>query len=473
MSTPNPRIPINSILARALHPPVRECAFWGVQAMIVFWAIIHVYVDMHSMLQGSILPYGVPIDLLLIPVGYAALRYGLSGSAATTLWAILLWLPDLVIPGDRGHYRQDLVQLAVVVIVALFVGLEIERAHLERTRAEVAEVERRTAEQHYHRLFDANTSPILLLDPTGIVLEANPTALQLHGDATGQMISDLFGVSNHDLVEGRITQLSFHASDIDEERIFRLSVTNLEPSASGTTRQVVLEDVTEEYRSEREARAWAMEVLQAQEDERRRIAREIHDDPLQRLLQLARRLEVLEPSIESKDGDEQFAAVREELLRVVGLLRDVTRGLHPAGLEQHGLVAAVRGLLMDLGVDEDLTTDFVVTGDIITGSKEAEIGLFRIVQEAVNNVIRHARATNLVVSIHFLDDTALVTIIDDGIGCDLSRNEPISGNHLGIMSMRERAILLDGRCEVRSTLGQGTTVESSIPLHRAAVERLR
>lgn len=470
MSRVNPRIPVKSILVRALHPPTRDRSFWFVQLMVAFWAVIHVYVDMHDTLVGSILPYGVPIDLLLIPVGYAALRYGLSGSAATTFWAILLWLPDLVIPGDRGHYRQDLVQLTVVVVVALFVGLEIERAHLERARAEVAEAERRTAEQHYHRLFDVNTSPILLIDPGGEVLEANPTALRLRAGAIGKTMSELFGVSNEDLVEGRMVQLAIRSAEGAEERNFRLSVTNLEPSNGGTTRQVVLEDVTEEYRSEREARAWAMEVLHAQEDERRRIAREIHDDSLQRLLQLARRLDVVEPPIGTNEDDEPFSAVRQEVLSVVGLLRDVTRGLHPAGLEQHGLVAAVRGLLMDLEADEGLATDFIVTGEHVSGSPEAEVGLFRIVQEAVYNVIRHARAAHLVVSIDFLADTARVTVVDDGVGFDLSREELISGNHLGIMSMRERAILLDGRCEVRSFLAHGTTVEATIPLHRVAVD---
>ena len=472
MSTPNPRIPIRLILVRALHPPIRERAFWAVQVMVVFWAAIHVTVDVHGLLRGSILPYGVPIDLLLIPVGYAALRYGLSGSAATTLWAILLWLPDLLIPDHRGHYQQDLVQLGVVFVVALFVGLEIERAHLERARAEVAEVERRVAEQHYHRLFDRNTSPIFLLDPTGVVLEANPAATHLRPSAIGRPASELFEISSHDLVDGRVSQLDLTAPDGDEERNFRVSVSNFEPGPEGSIRQLILEDVTEEYRSEREARAWAIEVLRAQEDERRRIAREIHDDPLQRLLQLARRLEALGSPSESLDGAErveQFASVREELLDVVGHLREVTRGLHPAGLDQHGLVAAVRGLLVDLEVAQDLVTDFVVTGDVVSGSHEAEVGLFRIVQEAVRNTLHHARATRLVVSIHYANDIARVTITDNGVGFDLSRDTLISGNHLGILSMRERANLLDGHCEIRSTIGEGTTVEATVPLHRVAV----
>ena len=435
--------------------------------MVVFWAVIHIWVDIGNTLQGSALP----IDLLLIPVGYAALRYGLSGSAATTVWAILLWLPDLLIPGDKGHFNQDLVQLAVVFVVALFVGLEIERAHLERAHAEVAESERRIAERHYHRLFDVNTSPIFLSAPSGAVLEANPAALRLYPDATGTHIADLFGIADRDLVEGRMILIAITPSDSDVERNFRISVSNFEPSPDGSIRQVVLEDVTEEYRSEREARAWAIEVLRAQETERRRIAREIHDDPLQRLLQLARRLEVLgTPSDDIAGGDEQFVTVRDELLGVVGHLREVTRGLHPAGLDQHGLVAAVRGLLVDLKVDEGLTTDFFVFGEVACGSHDAEVGLFRIVQEAVRNVIRHAKATNLVVSLHYADDCATVTIVDDGVGFDMSRDSRVSGNHLGILSMRERANLLDGHCEVSSTVAEGTTVAATVPLHGAAVD---
>ncbi len=467
MNADNSRIPIHQILVRALHPPIRDRAFWAVQSMIVFWAVIHVIVDTQNLLKGSVLPYGVPIDLLLIPVGYAALRYGLSGSAATTVWAIILWLPDVLLPDDRGHYAQDLVQLSVVFVVALFVGLEIERAHLERARAEVAEAERRAAEIHYHRLFDANASPIVLIDPAGVVHEANPAAQRIWGDVLGRSVADLIGLASADVADGRATQLSMSVDG--DERTFRLSVSNLEPSALGPMRQVVLEDVTEEYRSEREARAWAMEVLRAQEDERRRIAREIHDDPLQRLLQLARRLETL-GSPDDDAGYEQFGAVRDELLNVVGHLRDVTRGLHPAGLDQHGLVAAVRGLLVDLEVDEGLVTDFVVTGEVASGSPESEVGLFRIVQEAVRNAVRHAQAARLVVSIHYDADTARVTIVDDGTGFDLDRVALIGGSHLGILSMRERANLLDGRCEVTSSIGSGTTVDATVPLHRVPVD---
>ncbi len=466
IATRPPRIPIRDILVRAFHPPIRERAFWAVQAMVVIWALVHIVFDLNGSLESSVVPGGAPIDLLLVPIGYAALRYGLSGSAATTSWAILLWLPDLLLSDDKGHPYQDLVQLAIVAAVALFVGLEIERAHLERARAEAAEADRRAAELHYHQLFDTNTSPILLVDLAGFVAEANPAAIELWGIAMGSSTEDLLGIKGEDLFEGRSPQTVLLEPEFGEERMYRLSVSRLETTGDDSFRQIVLEDVTEERRSENEARAWASQVLRAQEEERLRIAREIHDDPLQRLLQLARHLEALGSPAHSAEDVAQFGTVRDELLNVVGHLRDVTRGLRPAGLDQLGLVAAVRGLLVDIEMGEDLATEFTVTGDVAVGTPEAEVGMFRIIQEAVRNVVHHARAGRLSVDLAYDNDVMRVVVSDDGCGFDQATFGPVAGGHLGMLGMRERASLLGGHCNVLSALGHGTVVEAMVPLER-------
>ncbi len=335
-----PRIPLREILGRVFHPPLHDRAFWAVQTMVVVLACVHLVVDLHSSLAPAPFPTGVPIDLLLVPVGYAALRYGLSGSAATAVWAVLLWLPDFALSDDRGHPYADLVDLAIVVAVALFVGVEIERTHLERARAEAAEVDRHAAEVHYHQLFDTNASPILLVDPEGVVAEANPAAVALWGAAIGSGTKALLGLGSENLVEGRSPQTLRLEPEIGEERAYRLSVSRLKAAGGGSLRQVVLEDVTAEHLAETEARTWASEVLRAQEEERRRIAREIHDDPLQRLVQVARRMETLGSPAYSAEEAGRLGAARRELLDVVARLRDVTRGLRPPGLEQLGLVAA-------------------------------------------------------------------------------------------------------------------------------------
>lgn len=459
-SAPTP-IPLRQIFAQALHPPIRDRSFWFVQLMVVIWAFIHIFYDLHGFDRGGTFPHGIPIDLLLIPVGYAALHYGLSGSGATTVWAILLWTPDLLLPHNKGHVASDIVQLTVVLIVALFVGLEIERAHLEKNRAEDAEVNRQRAERHYHQLFDTNASPIILVDSRGIVTEANPAASGLWGDLKNASIEELLGIASGDFVEGRWAKTVTLVPRAGEERIYRLSTSRLVEEASGTSYQIVLEDVTEEYRSESEARAWAVDVLRAQEEERRRIAREIHDDPLQRLLQLARRIETL--SIDGSNSD-QMSIVREELLEVVGHLRDVTRGLHPAGLDQYGLVAAVRGLLVDVEIEDDLAVQFAVNGDETRGSPESEVGIFRIIQEAVRNVIHHANATEMMVELNYDLHKVHLLVRDNGRGFSRRDLELRERGHLGILGMYERANLLDGHCTVSSTPDEGTVVEATIPL---------
>ena len=448
---------------RALHPPFREPAFWSIQAMVVIWAVVHIQTDRHGVARET-LPTGAPIDLLLIPVGYAALRYGLSGSAATVLWAALLWSPDVILAEDRSHPRQDLIQIGIVASVALFVGVEIERTRLARASAEAAEAEQRAAEIHYHRLFATNASPILLVDADGIVAEANPAALAVWRSTVGVSSGSLLGLEGQELLDGRSPGTLRLRTVRGEERDYRLSVSRLDDGGSRSLRQVVLEDVTEEYRSETDARAWAGEVLRAQEEERSRIAREIHDGPLQGLLQLARRMETIGPTRFAPDEPERIGAVRDDLLEVVSNLRDVTRTLRPAGLDQLGLAAAVRGLLADVEAEEGLAVELTVVGEVRRGTSEAEVSVFRIVQEAVRNVVRHAGATCVLVELAYETDSVRVVVADDGRGYDYDGVRLPAAGHLGILGMRERASLLDGRCDIVSRPGHGTVVTATIPL---------
>ena len=458
MSADSTRIPLRAILARALHPPLHDRAFWLTQLMVVVWAVVHLLIDAHGGISPQWFPYGTPIDLLLIPVGYAALHYGLSGSAPTTLWSILLWMPDLLMPDDRGHYRHDLVQLVVVTVVALFVGLEIERSHLERNRAEAAEAERRAVEAHYHELFAANVAPIVLVDSAGRVVEHNDASRALWANPLGRTLDDLLGVDPRDWPDSLTVALETSGG----ERTFRVSTTVLAGTATPPVSQVILEDITAEHRSEVEARSWAIEVLRAQEQERRRIAREIHDDPLQELLQLAREFEQLERG--SLHGE--ISTARDHLLETVNHLREVTRGLHPAGLDQHGLVAALRGLMVDVEFDNDIETTFTQEGDPLVDRPEVEVAIFRIVQEAVRNTVRHANAQHLAVELAIAHDAVSVTVTDDG--CGFAQGTSPATGHLGLQSMAERAVLLGGTCEITSAPGHGTRVTATLPLSAPA-----
>ena len=125
----------NPAIGRVLQPPLRDPRFWLVQVVVIGLAAAHLIVDIISSPESSAFPSGLPVGLLLVPVGYAALRYGLSGSVATAVWATVLWLPDLLLPNDRGHSYDDLTELALVIAVAVFVGYHIDGERSERYRA--------------------------------------------------------------------------------------------------------------------------------------------------------------------------------------------------------------------------------------------------------------------------------------------------------------------------------------------------
>jgi signal transduction histidine kinase len=455
-----------SVLRQALHPPLRDVSFWAVQVSVVTLAGLHFYLDSAGILESSAFPTGSPVGLLLLPVLYSALRYGLAGSAATALWATLLWLPDLFLPNALGHPADDLIDLVIVDAVAVFVGEHIERAKIQQSRVEAAEEERREVELRYRELFQTNFFPIVIVDDDGVITEANPAAVAAFGDRiTGSTTDTAFGVAHEGL--GRQVDDSIESVDTGDGvvRTYRLRVARVPPGGTdgGDYRQLVFQDLTEEYRERAAVRSYAARLLAAQEEERRHIAHEIHDDPLQRLIHLARRMD--SPVIQGGPGPTSAALLetRVELLEIIGRLRDVARGLRPPGLDQLGLVAAVRGLVADVEDAHPVRLDFEVSGTPVRLAADTELGAFRIIQEAVSNVTRHASAHAARVGLHYDEDTLRIRVNDDGIGFEARPGTGAGGVQLGLVGMRERANLLGGGLVVSSAPGKGTAIEARLP----------
>jgi signal transduction histidine kinase len=455
-----------SVLRQALHPPLRDVSFWAVQVSVVTLAGLHFYLDSAGILESSAFPTGSPVGLLLLPVLYSALRYGLAGSAATALWATLLWLPDLFLPNALGHPADDLIDLAIVDAVAVFVGEHIERAKIQQSRVEAAEEERREVELRYRELFQTNFFPIVIVDDDGVITEANPAAVAAFGDRIiGGTTDTAFGVAHEGL--GRQVEDSIESVDTGDGvvRTYRLRVARVRPGGTdgGDYRQLVFQDLTEEYHERAAVRSYAARLLAAQEEERRHIAHELHDDPLQRLIHLARRMDSL--VIQGGPGPTSAALLetRVELLEIIGRLRDVARGLRPPGLDQLGLVAAVRGLVADVEDAHPVRLDFEVSGTPVRLAADTELGAFRIIQEAVSNVTRHASAHAARVGLHYDEDALRIRVNDDGIGFEARPGTGAGGVQLGLVGMRERVNLLGGRLVVSSALGKGTAIEARLP----------
>jgi len=154
METLTTRADSRAVLRLALHPPVREARFWIVQTMVGLFALLHLWLDLHVSIASGAFPSGLPVALLILPVGYAALRYGLAGATCTALWAILLWLPDLLLSRDRGHVGSDVIDLALVVIVAIVFGRRMDAERLTHVGVERAMAASLATEARFHRLFE-------------------------------------------------------------------------------------------------------------------------------------------------------------------------------------------------------------------------------------------------------------------------------------------------------------------------------
>lgn len=449
-----------SLLTRIAHPPVREAPFWFIQISLIAIVAVHFLADVRPSLLSGSFPTGVPVALLVVPIGYSALRYGLAGSIATTSWTIVLWLPDLLLPHDQGHVLDDVMNLAIIVLVAMIFGRRVEAEHRSQERA-------LSVEAGYRRLFETNRSPILVIDHGGVVSDANPAARELLGPSViGRTIDAIFdGSLQLDSVNGDVLTLS-NGHD------YRIDVATIPFGDAAQHQQLNFEDITAERTEERRSREFARQMVQIDEDQRRRLARELHDEPLQLFLHLARRLESLGAvSGVPTDVTTGLDEARRQALDAATRLRTLARDLRPPALDQFGLVPALSSLVAHLDDGGDPHAQLEVNGPVDRLLPDVELGAFRIVQESLNNVVRHAHAHQVRVTINFSPDELHLSIVDDGQGYDTSASVRIDlAPSLGIMGMRERARLLGGSLLVQSTRGVGTAVEASLPLHARPVD---
>ena len=457
---------VSDVFRQALRPPIADPAFWVVQASVVALTLAHLVLD-HSGLVNSSALASLPVAALFIPVAYAALRFGLHGSAATALWATILWVPDLSVAHHHGDPGTDLVSLLLIDTVAVIVGQRIERENLARTAAMEASSRRRATEARYRQLFAATRAPILLFDMSGKVLDANPAAWSVFGSSVLEgTMGELLGLSPATLAGAASSgRVDLEVEGQPSEFRYLSSVSTGE---GGAQFQVLLQDVTVERRAWRDVQAYAAALLGAQEEERSRLARELHDDPLQSLVHVARRLELLgmQAGI-TPDEATRLEEAHVELLDTSRRLRDIAQGLRPPALERLGLAAALQGLVAD--EEEDVPgsprLDFAVHGIERRLVPECELGLYRIAQEALHNALEHAAPTRVQVVLSFDESLVHLTVTNDGTGFDPEVTP--DADQLGVRGMRERAGLLGGTLAIDSSAGGHTRVTATVPLRMA------
>jgi two-component system, NarL family, sensor kinase len=227
------------------------------------------------------------------------------------------------------------------------------------------------------------------------------------------------------------------------------------------------ERLAEADRAHAERRSLAAAIVLAQEQERRRVAEELHDGPVQELVGLGLTLDALSAELRADapgaaEGVARAAASARDSVRA---LRRAIFDLHPMALEELGFAAATRALVQRLEWRGARVSLDLAAADAL--SETHRTVAFRVVQEAIANVVRHAEPTRVAITARRDSGRIVIEVADDGRGFDPSRARPrIEGGHLGLAAMTERAALAGGEVAISSAPRRGTTIRLELPAGR-------
>ena len=385
-------------------------------------------------------------------------------------------------------------EIEVLNAIGNAIGVAIENARLYQKERETAE-QLRQSEENYRGLFENATEAIIVHNLDGKITAANSACEKLTGysraDMTRMDISRLLSGEHRDTVKEIIKrQLNGEAL----EGPFELKLTKrggteaiVELMPSLIIRgekpigvQAIVRDVTEQRRMQENLRFYISQVLKAQEGERLRIARELHDDTAQALTGLSRRLDMLVDTLASsgdqvpKEIPERLEELREQSDRILEGVRRFSRDLRPPVLDDLGLLPALKWLATALEEQQGIATNIRVLGEQHRLPDEAELALFRIAQEALNNVRKHSDASAVEFTVDFRGGGIILIVADNGEGFEppKSTGDLAASGKLGIIGMQERVRLLGGTLAVHSEAGGGTHVVVTVPAEASSLSSL-
>jgi len=230
-----------------------------------------------------------------------------------------------------------------------------------------------------------------------------------------------------------------------------------------------LNQVTRILESAKNRQLIGLKIILAQEEERKRMAREIHDGPAQTLANLVLRTEIAERMLMKQE----FQLVQEELMELKsqvrsGLeeIRKIIFNLRPMALDDLGLVPTLRKFVQDFEEKTKIRAVFETAGRELRMPSAMEAAVYRLVQEAFSNALKHASPTYVSLEIKFYPRRVMITIQDNGVGFDVEQTMARSkkNSHYGLIGMNERVELLNGKMDIQSAKGQGTKISISIPV---------
>ena len=325
--------------------------------------------------------------------------------------------------------------------------------------------DRRVGERHpslLRRLFYANAAVLLvaavLLIVTPVTISAPVTLgeLVIVTGALMAMLGATFLLLRRALLPLReLTALMHSVDPLDPgRRLTGASHSDAEVATLAEAFNAMLD------RLEQERRASVRRALAAQEEERSRIARELHDELGQELTAVAMQSERAAHNTPA-DSQTTLEEIAEAIRQSIDHVRRIARRLRPEALDDLGLVNALISLCRRISQQSGVRIEPDLANKVPSVTPETELVIYRVAQESLTNAVRHAQASNITLSLTTVGDHITLLVRDDGRGIDA----PLPDDTAGVSGMRERALLIGAQLKIRSHHGAGTEVQLDVPLH--------
>jgi len=360
----------------------------------------------------------------------------------------------------------------MVVLIAIANGAGV--GYIWRNQQLRAHLERKALAGHFDSLTRYANDIIMLADEKGRIVEANQRSVEAFG-YTEEELTSLQTVSLRADQPGQPPVWPSRELDLGTryEAVLRRKDGSTFPAeisarmieVEGTKFcQAIIRDITEHVRTEKEIKALSARLIDAQEEERSRLARELHDDISQQIAALSIGMSNLRKQIpaEQTEARDQSKRIQQNMAQVSESIRRLSHELHPAVLEHSGLGAALRGYCSEFGLLTNIRVSFHAEGSCGNVPAGVALCVFRVTQEALQNVAKHAHVTEAEVSLARTGKLLSLTVSDHGTGMELNRAGARPG--LGLVSIKERTRLVNGTFEIRSEPNRGTTLSLTIPV---------
>jgi PAS domain S-box-containing protein len=369
-------------------------------------------------------------------------------------------------------------------LIALISGVtDLRRA--TRLRG-IAERGRAESESTTRALFEAAAQAIFIVRQGGTIVMANPAAEKILGYSRKELLGSSIEMlipeglrnvhRNHRMNYFENPQnramgqgLDLHARRKDGSEFFADISLSYIKTATETLGVAFLTDISKRRADEQairdqkdDLRRLAANLMTAQDDERRRIARDLHDETSQKLAYLAMDAGKLAAISQDEELMNRLRLLQKRATEASDSVRRISHRLHPSILDDIGLEAAIEQYCEEFQERSGIATDFSSTGVPADLSTDVASSVYHIFQECLRNVSKHAKTERVMVTLEGSDDYLRLTVKDQGIG--LSDTQQKSGTTIGLTGMKERALLINATLTIRSQSGEGTEVTVAVPL---------